>query len=312
MKYLLRILAVIVILFVFGNFVYFFVNKSIVSYSASSFEKFEELFVSSQKFDVLLIGSSRTHRNIDVKICDSITALKFYNGGISGAHGFEMLTTLKGFLAAHSAPKLVVLNIDPGVFSIDRTFFNATFYFNSLNNGQIYEAFSSKGYPVWLYKHVPFTRVFEFNDDLRNDCIRGFIGKKDNYRNAYHGYLPMSENIGEFDTIYKTQLSIGRDSANFQYLNSIINVCKDRKIKLVFIVAPVYNHHYSKRYRDYSLIIEDLNTKIAKRERIPILFFDDQSLNYSMKYFDDNIHLNLKGTQEFSVTLAEQLKEQLK
>ena len=108
---------------------YWFVELGLKKYHETSFSEYREMFSDSLYYDVLVLGSSRSHRNIDVHICDSITNYTFYNGGISGAGGYEMLLALNGFLEVHPKPKIVLLNLDMGVLNTDRIFFNTTYYF---------------------------------------------------------------------------------------------------------------------------------------------------------------------------------------
>jgi hypothetical protein len=309
MSYINRILIIGLVLFVFSTSIFYLLDKGLTKYSSNISKKFTEMFSDTSNYDVLLLGTSRTYQNIDVKICDSITGMKFYNLGIGGAGGFEIMTALKGFLESHSPPKKVVLNVDGNMLDIHRGFHNPTFYFHSLENSAIYSAFKEKGYPVWLYKNIPFTRMFEFNDDMRNNCLRGLFFLKDEGVECYHGYLPMLEKIGKFDTIYKKVSSLGNVSENFQYIDSIVNICKINKIHIIFITSPVYNHHFSKRNIDYDVIMEEIKEEIASKQGIPMLFFDDLPLNFSYKNFADNIHLNLYGTRLFSYILANKLRE---
>ncbi|MBN8697661.1 MAG: hypothetical protein J0L87_14105 [Bacteroidetes bacterium] len=270
------------------------------------------MFVDDEAYDVLYLGTSRTFQNIDVQICDSITGRKNYNLGMGGAGGFEILSVFKAFLQVHPTPKNVVLNFDRNILDTLRGFHNPIPYFNHLNNDEVNKTLKEKGYPVWFYKNVPFTRVVEFNDDTRNNCIRGLLGKKDSHNKGYHGFLPNYEKIGKFDTVYKTKTMIGHSKGNFRYVDSIVEICQKQGINLIFVVSPVYKKHFSKRYLDYDLIMGKVKTEYNQGKGIPILFFDTLPLNFNKSYFADNIHLNRIGTTQFSIVLSQKIMEVLK
>lgn len=308
-KYLFRILFAFVLIIVISSLVYSFSEKGLRMYSATNFTKFNEMFCDTTYYDILLLGSSRTHRNIDPQILDSIWGLKVYNGGISGAGGYEMITALKGFLNNRRPPKVVLLNVDLGIMNIDRVFFNTSFYFESFKNPYIYDAFAEKGFPVFLYKNIPFCRMVEYNDDMRNSSLQGLMGKKDIYEGGFRGFLPMKEDIGMFDTVYSQRNNLNYTMSNLQYVDSVLSISKRYNITPLFIVAPVYNHHYRRKHQNYDSFISLINKKYYKYTSDNMIFFDDLPINYSCEYFDDNIHLNSKGGKLFSAMLAKRIAE---
>lgn len=298
-----RIIASLLIFLSIVILCYLVFERGMIKYYEASYQKFDEMFDKNEYYDVLLLGSSRTHRNIDTHICDSLSQFTFYNAGISGAGGYEMLTALNGFLFVHPRPKVVILNIDIGIVNIDRVFFNPNFYLPSLNNDAVYSSLKRKEYPVFMLKYLPPSRFIEYNDDVRIDAIRGLIGKKETPFKQYKGYLAMYENVGKFDTVFlkKEQLALVKE--NFKYLDSVVDICASKGIKLVFITSPVYKRFYVNKYSDYPNFINH----IKNNYKVPILFFDNSELNFNRKYFSDNIHLNKLGSELFSKDLVKSL-----
>ncbi len=137
MKYIIRILIVLVVTFITTSILYNLFEKGQSTYR-NNYEKYKEMFADSKKYDVVLIGSSRTHRNFDPIICDSVTGLSFYNAGISGAGFYEIYTAFSSFFKVHSpVSKYIIYNIDDLNFKSDKKFFNPTLYFNFLDNSEI-------------------------------------------------------------------------------------------------------------------------------------------------------------------------------
>lgn len=309
MKYIYRISLVFSIFCLCSIFLFKLLDKGLVAYSKSTYNKFYEMFTDTSKYDILFLGTSRTHRNIDVKICDSVLNLKTYNAGISGAGGYEIYSVAKGFLESHPSPKVIVLNIDPPIFDIKKGFFEPISYFHSLNNSKIYDALQRKDYPVILYKNIPFTRMMELNDDSKNNSIHGLSGKEDDYSNTYHGYLQMEDKVSKIDTVYKNGSVLAPHLENYQYIDSIVKLGEQKNIKFVLIIGPIYDHSYLKTYINYKDVKKIIANKYSSNPSVSIVYFDDLPLNNNRNYFFDNIHLNLSGTKTFSLILAQKLKE---
>lgn len=312
MKYLYRIFFSLFGFFVLSSIFYCFVEEGLFLYTKNASKKSQEMFLDSTRYDAVFIGTSRTYQNIDVEIIDSIAHVKTYNLGMAGAGGYEILLSLKGYLSVHPTPKAVVLNLDRNIFDIKRGFHNPLFYLRSFENNEVYNAFKEKGYFAWMYKNVPFSRMLEYSDDARNNSIRGWLGERDSKINCYNGFLPNYEKTGKFDTIYNNVTAIGHGKENFSYLDSIVSLCNKIGSKLIFITSPVYNHHYYKRYSDYSYLISMVKNNYLNECGIKMYYFDSIPINYNIKYFADNIHLNRIGTQQFSVVLAEKIVDNLK
>lgn len=308
----LKFVLSIVFFVVVCSSLYWIAENGLKKYHGTSFDKFREMFSDNTYHDVLLLGSSRSHRNIDVRICDSVTRYSFYNGGISGAGGYEMLLALKGYLEVHPKPKFVLLNLDWGVLNTERIFFNSSFYFPFFENRKIFEAFNNKQYPVYLFKYLPFSRFIEFNDDLRLDALKGLFNKKENEMSNNHGYLVSYEKKSHFDTLYiKQKKENYYDVNSLMYIDSIVSVCLRNKINLHFFMAPAYNNHYMKSGKNYEAVINGVKLEYCKKYNIDLIRFDSLPINYNKNYFLDNIHLNKKGSEEFSLILAKKLRENI-
>lgn len=310
MNYLLRISFVLGASCIALSLVYKLIEKGLVRFSPGLNVKFTEMFEDSAYYDVLLLGSSRTHRNIDPQICDSLTRFSFYNGGISGAYAFEVETVFEGYLAVHPPPRYVALNFDVGTIITDKRLFNPTLYYKYLKNVPIYNAIKSIDNFGWLYRYIPFTRMLNLNDDIRGNALKGIIGKKDIEPDNHKGYSGISERIGKFDTSYHQASYLNSDVFKNEYLKHIVELCAANKVRPVFFIAPVYKHHYAKKYADYDGIISQLAC-FTKEYQIPLIRLDSIPMNESIDYFADNLHLNERGVKLFSEILAKELKPYL-
>lgn len=307
--YFKRFIIVLLSFFLISYILFDFINKGLVLYDSNSYKKFDEMFNDTGFYNCVIIGNSRVHRNIDVKILDSITHKKNYNGGIAGAGGYEILTSLKAFTENHPATNEVILNVDEGLLKNDKRYFNPTLYLNSFNNNQIYNSFYKNGYPVYLYKWIPFTKMLEFNDDMRKNALTGLIGNKKTIQQCYHGYLPMQEIIGKFDTLYISNEKLNISKDDFCFFDSIINFCEANNMKLSFITNPGYNKHFYKKYFNYQEFILFVSNNYCKKYNINFLILDSIPSIYNTNNFSDNIHFNVLGTKLYTKELALKLNE---
>lgn len=295
------------LLFIFG----FFLGKGLRAYYISTYEKFGEMFVDSTKYDVLLLGSSRVHRNVDTKICDSITGLSFYNGGISGATAFEMYSALEGYLEVHPPPKYLLLGIDLGIMVEKRKLYTPIFYLDFLNNGSIYNSLKEVDKLTPFYKLLPFLKIINMNDDLRSEAVKGLLNKRKPFDFNYKGFSRIGSRIGRFNDKINTRDSIKADIYNNTYLSNIVSICKENHINVIFFSGPDYNHFYEKSYPNYGNLLSSIKD-FANIRNIPFLNFNNPAINSKKENFIDDIHLNEIGTKKFSISFASILVTQFK
>lgn len=123
--------------------------------------------------------------------------------------------------------------------------------------------------------------------------------------------LPIGLSFHTFQAMsYTIEVYRGNQKAERHF--GIYSLYVRNNIKLFFIIAPVYNHHYSRITRNYPPAIETINRKYCNNGAIKLFRFDSLDLNYKKEFFLDNIHLNENGTRKFSLILANELKQYLK
>ena len=175
---------------------FFFISIGLARYTPHRYQRLKEIFVNNTAYDVVFIGSSRTHLTIHPKIVDSITGLSTYNAGIQGGAIKEFKMTMDGYLISHPAPKMFVLTIDP--LSLDLTYhmFDPTQYFAfSDKNEAIEKTFVAMEAGNIALSTMPFLRRLIYMDDhVKAYALKGWSGQTE-------------IKVGEFE--YKGFLSIG-------------------------------------------------------------------------------------------------------
>lgn len=311
MKNIKRIFIVIILTYIVCMVTYKILKKGDVRYYNHSHERFTELFLRNTNYDILFIGSSRTHMSIYPKIMDTTLRINSYNAGIEGGNLLEFKMIVDAYLLIHPVPKYIVFTIDLGSFDLRNHFFNYSQYFDYTENRVIDSTIIINKNNTCINRFLPFFSMVYYNDYMKGNLIKGLFNNTEIPRGEfqYKGYLSNTFKVA--DTLGLTKLKISSylisDTAKV-YLNEIIATCKKQNIKLIFTYAPEYNFGLQKHIKN-SQSIMDLIQKTAADNRI--LFFRDDKLELckNPKYFANTGHLNTLGAYIYTKTLAIRMKK---
>lgn len=288
---------------------YRFTNKGLKKYYSHKYGRALEIFTNKTNYDVLFIGSSRTHTTVIPRIIDSITGLNSYNAGVDGGTLLDFKMTFDGYLVNHPAPRLLVLTIDPVSFNNVSTVYDPMQYFSFVKNPAVEKIFSSTGYSTFIMKNIPALNYIYMDDYSKNMAFAGLRGKNE---------IP----AGEFDdkgfqsntTLCIDPVKYKNDSSNIvpvaeqiNLFQAIIDTCRSRNIQLVITYAPEYRHQFMNTIKNgetfTSLVYEKVRTN-------GLMFFRDDSLamNKDSCLFRDLRHVNTTGAAAYSVILGQRLK----
>jgi hypothetical protein len=283
------------------------VKKEIKKYQVHNTERLTELLYNKTPYDVLFIGSSRTHFDIDPEVIDSICKVNSYNGGIEGANLFEFSMMLHAYLQNHPAPQWLVLTLDLHSFT-DKKFFNYAQYFSYTKNSVIEKYLNDNGYSTLRLKLFPFLEMTDYDDDTKGFIIKGLAGDSEIDKGdfQYKGYLSNTENhITSQEPVSVPAIMPMADIAN-KYLEDILQTCKSRNIKLVFTYAPEYKHQIQADVSNSGKIL-NMISNVAVKNNIPFLRDDTLSICNDPMLFANPGHLNKEGAMQYSVVLAKQI-----
>lgn len=315
MKAAKRIVLIILIGIGLAVGAFFFISAGLVRYTPHRYQRIEEIFVNKTPYDVIYIGSSRTHLTIYPKIVDSITGLSTYNAGIQGGAIKEFKMTLDGYLVNHPNPKMVVLTIDP--LSVDLTYqmFDPTQYFPfSEKNEVIEKAFEDMAEDNLALQKIPFLRLAAYMDDhVKANALKGWAGQTEIRKGDFEskGFLSNgtkcldstreSAEAKRFNEIRKESLDL---------LRSMIDTCKSRNIRLILTFAPEYRHTYKKYFSNFDPFIDTMQA-ITQNNHLHFYRDDSLAMNSNPCYFANFSHTNTLGAIEYSKILGLRIKELL-
>ncbi|MEO8764819.1 MAG: hypothetical protein ABI416_11050 [Ginsengibacter sp.] len=310
MNFYLRTLLVLVI----AGVVLSLLNKVYVNghtrYYKHEMERINVLLNKEAYYDVLYIGSSRTHMHYNPRVIDSITHLSSYNLGVEGGNLLEINLWFQVYLQIHQAPKMVVLDLPVFAFDIEkRPFFNPTIYFPYLENDIIYNTLA-RYKKIQLFKYLPLLELMEIDDYNKFNALRGILGKKEeiSYGFTYNGYADNGiRGLTPATGLPQDTITYAVAEAGKKILDAIIDSCSRRHIKLIIAYSPeYYNTDYKKRIDFFQYV-----TEVSKKNLIPFFDYRNLSICKDSTLFANQSHLNKFGARIYSRYVAEAIVAEL-
>ncbi len=258
------------------------------------------------KFDVVILGSSRGYSSYNPAIIDSMTGLNSYNMCTGSQHIIESIYMLKEILKTQNPKYLVYevflpsFDVSPDMFQV---FSNAHFMSNDMIlNEFIDEKILDIFFPIWKHKSY-----------LKNDFRNLTTGVKQKIQPEeiqwIKGYRPSngvndSISISRFSPIYSFSNTKALSKKKIMsYLLDLIEVCKENGVEPIFIRAPYPPSRMKKSLTD------DVYTNFStffKKQNIQFYDLNYRSiLTYSDYDFEDSHHMNSNGASKASIELSE-------
>lgn len=305
MKPLNRLWLALLIALLFCSAGAYVVRKGLKKYLVHTDDKLNSILVDTTAYEILFVGSSRTHSNIDPKIVDSITGLRSYNAGFDGANMYEFKTLIDGYLQKHRSPTFLVLNIDLFSFDTRRKLFNYTNYLPYSSNASIDSVLCQNEHYSIMYRYLPFFYLSELDDFSKRNAVKGWRGATELAQGAirYKGFLSLGTSVLDTTGIHIPKETMRIDTGAVSDLQKIIHLCKQEKINLFFTYAPEYRAMWQRNVTNAEFVFDKING-IAANDHIPFLRYDTVTLCNNAAWFYNVRHLNLYGARLFSAMIA--------
>jgi len=278
-------------------------------YYGNKLSRLREIFMGSARYDVLFLGSSRTHRSIHPAIIDSITGRSSFNAGVEGGNLLEFLLTFQGYLIHHPPPNLLVLTIDVSSFNLDKKFVDYSEYYNVLDNRVVDSTLRANGLFTFIPKHFPPYRLINFDEITKRNAFRGLRGVQELEKDqvAYKGFLSNRYRCVDSTEAFPIQtVKIAKDALS--YFTEIINECRARNIKVMLTYAPEYKFKLQSSFQNPHLAFSLLDSLCRKYS---LLLYRDDSLplcNVECLFFNYG-HLNKQGAIVYSAIVAKRIRD---
>ena len=254
------------------------------------------------QFDYAVLGSSKIDININIKTLNDSWGGRGINIGTSGSGYAENYIVLKEFLSKNKINKLI-LNFDITCFNSK---LHLTYPFHDYLMLHLFNKYPDVFYDnitIWkyyLWNIIPISRYIEFNEEF-------FL--KDNETkeldNTFGSELNDTRNK-DFNLKFK-KIRIKITESDKKYFMKILQLCNDKKIKVIFIEPPIYNNFFKYLFSNYASYS---NFTHSEPNQLQIKCFKYKNLINSSdsNYFYNYSHLNKQGALIYSQNLGLELK----
>ncbi|UCS91979.1 hypothetical protein KZP23_14755 [Echinicola marina] len=252
----------------------------------------------TKDIDILIVGSSLAYRGIDVRLFDDL-GLKAFNLGSSAQTAIQSKYLIDKYLKDMN-PKLVVWDVSPR-FSIANSGKESLIDLVSnegVNGDLINLLLTTKSYELTnTYVYVGLKQIFTDFDDFQEVSVI----KNKTYIEG--GFVEYSSSEFKSNSIKDYEYKLIDYQLNA--LNDAVKFISKNDIKILFVAAPInpqwYQSASNRKEVDQFIknVVVDNNLEGYKNyNEIAI-----SGLNYSSKFFIDNLHLKKEGVQIYNEQL---------
>jgi hypothetical protein len=316
-KVLIKIILIIGLPVGFSIFYY---DKLAVFYGAKTNlrKKMDYLYESGDRPDVIFLGSSRVLNDIDPRIIDSVLGTRSYNLGAEQVTIPEMRMLFNVCLECGKRPRVLVVNLDPATFQVDVPVYDFTdiLYYSARDTvvynsmAEIQDVYACR----WKYPFYRLQQLTSINDGFK---VQALLKSKEAFRKEVHAADQLSPGItyangyiadyNQYEESYVHPFDVEFQEKGLDLLQDIIDTCRRRRIRVVFVTAPMY-FVYREKFLNSSAVLSRVS-ELARRDSIPYLnLIDDSLLTRHKEDFFNFVHLNAHGAELYSLEVAELLK----
>lgn len=253
------------------------------------------------KYDMLVMGSSKAHHNyIPQVFCDSL-GVSCYNAGYDG-EGIILAYGILSLIEDSRLPKTIIydakLQFDAYSMNLDGDY---TRYYRKLR------PFYGKPAVDSIIRNISETDFIKLHSNLYRtngiliSTVSGFFRSSE--KDPNYGYVPeygqLTDN-SKADRDYQGNI----DGIKIDYFRKFVDLTKEKGIELIVVFSPEFNTPYSS---DYQPILD-----ICSASGITVLDYFDNSMFQDISLFSDHCHMNERGARLFSSLIADKLKQVFK
>lgn len=205
-------------------------------------------------------------------------------------------------------------------FSKDETYKN---YINLLEKKAIMkelknsEYFFTKNFSI----AYPPARIIETIAYLLKETIKkNYICYDDNIRGEKLTRAAIKTAVGHTQNLKLEKKLVKEYQENaMKSLNSILEICKTKKYKPIFIITPYWHEYIDELRKIKNNIFEDeiyiKIREVEKKQKKEYIFLDysnDKRFKNNVEFFMDDDHLNEKGAEYFTNILLKDIEKEIK
>ena len=246
--------------------------------------KIETVFNSeAQKFDVIILGSSRANNHFVSEMFED-KGLRTFNYGMSGGHLFEASLLLKLMIERNYEIKNVILEADLNLSNDQESDgVSAKFLPYIHNSNVIRNHFSEQKNFNELY-YIPFYRYVKYDSKIGfREIVKIEVREKTNALDNL-GFYPLKKHK---NGNMKNNIVNLNPLIHNRYYEEIKNICKSNNINLIVVMTPMCENVVGMNYFDK---VKRMYPEIHNYENVVV---ED-------KYFSSCGHMTDEGAKKFT------------
>ena len=258
-------------------------------------------FVLYDKYDIIILGSSRAHHHYVPQVISDNLDLSCYNGGRDG-NGILFQYGVYKMIAERYHPRMVIYDVEPSfdIFEYEDDI-NDTRYLGALKpyfrNPYVSQIFKEVSIKEYIKVHSGLCR---HNSSLISEIIDFFI-PRGNGLVIDNGYVPLLDSIVQEPQIWPVEEN-NVDSLKIAYMYHLIKDASENNIPLLIVASPKYGAKDSGRFN----IIRDY----CREFNVPFIdYYADSCFMHHKEWFKEPMHLNDDGAQIFTKLISKHIKQ---
>ena len=302
-KFLINIVIFSSIILSIATMMDFVVSEGLRKTERGHFYTMNAIMTDSINADIVILGNSRATCSYNPIVLDTILGVNTRNLGVSGQPFGVSYLRWRLYNRNNIAPKLLIINMDYLELNMVTNGYEKEQYYPYMNDTMVRPYLDLYGF-TWLERNIP---MYRYRGDYKLICLGLFELTHlyhDTKGNYIKGYSNM-DNLWKGDNLEKVlkegSVKCQNNSQAIDLMESLISKVQLEGVQVVFVYAPIY-----KKLKDNVDEKDCIFTyeRISKRYQIPILDFSNMDICSDTDFFKDANHLNTKGSEIFSVALA--------
>ena len=250
-----------------------------------------------QRYDLMIMGSSRCVCHYDDKLLSDSLGINAINAGYKG-NGIILMYGRYHIIPKEHKPKLLLYDVEPA--------FDINEYKNDDNNRRYLAGmkyyFDKPGIKAifhdvnWNEPLKMLSQLYRYNSKTLI-LLGNYLIKNDDHV-TYSFYQPSYSNYMATDVNNNQHQK--KDSLKLYYFEKLIEETSSDGVRLIVIASP--------KYRATS--IEELETIIELCKKHDVPFWNYYLDMHDKKWFSDDVHLNYEGSQEFTKIISHRISNE--
>ncbi|TLM59850.1 MAG: hypothetical protein FDZ69_14100 [Deltaproteobacteria bacterium] len=276
--------------------------------SKNKFGKMNDIVAGRINAEILFSGSSRTIYHFDPKPIAETTGASVYNIGLSGAQAKVQLALLKTYLEHNRQPGIIVQGLDLISLFDKQDVFNPELFVPYLREEELFRPLAALDKAYYRYRYLPMY-AFAVHQELKSLAVNGWLGREGR-QTLDRGYQGQDKVwTDDFET-FRAQHPGGYvqpyDAALLTVFQEIVDICRTRGIRLVFVYTPefVEMQSFTVNRREIITLLRDF----AARNRVEFIDYSDSEMCRNRSLFYNSQHLNRRGADILSRDIAARLQ----